>query len=138
MRKAKALDMNTPLAPGDTSPNFDKATLTGPRSGGGSGKGGPGSSGSGVKDKSGGNRALPVARALGDSKPEPSRPFAAISIKTDSSITSRSDSTKTGRQFSESQLQSRRKRSNLLFYSVVAAGASALLAFAAALVSSLG
>ncbi len=132
VRRAKLLEPTT--ATDDTNTNFDRPTVAGPRIDTGSGsqqvRSGsdlkkPGS-GSDNKPRSGSSkRTLPVARLLDESGQTPSQIMKAIAIKPDDSSARRAETSKPP-GMNESDLASRRRASDILFYAVVAAGVLAL------------
>jgi serine/threonine protein kinase len=132
VRRAKPLEPGIPSLAADTATNQNRATMTGSDSGPPSVR--PPSdvinvgSGSDVKGKSGSKRALPVARPLDESPPPGTEaPFGGINIKTDDSVT-RARLPKSLQPLGEVEIDSLRRRNNLIYFAMLATAGAATAA----------
>ena len=131
VRRAKPLEPDPFPSLKDTASDADRNTFTAPKIDTGSDARGrrppsdvkKAAPGSDVKGKGSSKRSLPVARAL-DAPPASDVAFPGIVIKTDESATRRSG--KMGAALEAGDLDARRRRSNMLFYAMLAAGAVAM------------
>jgi serine/threonine-protein kinase len=133
VRRAKPLEPNFPSLSSDSGSNPTRGTQAG--AGSGSHAARPGSdeakksgSGSDVKGKGSSKRSLPVARPLEETAaPGSEVTFGGISIKIDDSVT-RSRLPRALEPLGEEEIQSLRRRSNLIFVAMLVTGAAATLA----------
>jgi hypothetical protein len=135
VRRAKPLE---PVSGADdTNTNYDRPTIASPRidTGSGSQPAVPGSdarraaTGSDLKARSGSSKRLPVAKALNDVPKAPSQAMPAIQIRPDESGSRRAETARPAPAApapENKDLLSRRRRTTVLFYAVVATGALAL------------